>query len=86
MWLISDNILNILSFCKIEPGFKTDHSIIIISLNITEAKWGRGLWKFNNSLLHDIDYVKLVKQIICEEKLNMENVMDKGFAWDVYTL
>ena len=29
MWLISESLLNILSYCKIESGFKTDHSLIL---------------------------------------------------------
>lgn len=82
MWFVSDNLLNILSYCNIETGFKTDHSIISLSLNIAQAKRGRGLWKFNNSLLHDKDYVDVVKSIIIEEKNNMQDVMDKGFVWD----
>ena len=51
-------------------------------MNIVKLRRGKGLWKFNNSLLHDIDYVNLVKVIINEENVNMQNVMDKGFVWD----
>ena len=30
-----------------------------------EAKHGKGLWNFNTSLLHDKEYINVVKQEIC---------------------
>ena len=37
---------------------------MVFSFKINEFIKGRGLWKFNNSLLHDTDYVKEIKNLI----------------------
>ena len=37
----------------IDPGVKSDHSIIGIAIAISGNKRGPGLWRFNNSLLED---------------------------------
>ncbi len=47
-------------------GLHSDHSIITFQTGNHKIKRGRGLWKFNVSLLHDVDYVENVKEIIKE--------------------
>ena len=49
---------------NISPGYRTDHSLLELSLSITDFKKGKGFWKFNNSLLRDKVFVDKVKQII----------------------
>ena len=49
---------------KISPGYRTDHSFLSIELDTGEMRRGNGFWKMNTSLLHDEDYVKLVKKTI----------------------
>ena len=49
---------------KILPSYRSDHSTIVITFQINDFKRGHGLWKFNNSLLKDKDYVKEVKNCI----------------------
>ena len=48
------------------PGYRSDHSGILLDLTLNENERGRGYWKFNNSLLKDQKYIKLVKDIISE--------------------
>ena len=50
---------------SISHGYRTDHSTLILELNLLEAKHGKGFWKFNNSLLQDKEYINVVKQEIC---------------------
>ena len=38
---------------KIILNYRSDHSSVVLSLEINEFKNGKGLWKFNNSLLKD---------------------------------
>ena len=66
MFIASDHLLPNLSNCVISPGYRTDHSII--SMTITEPDQERGpyLWKFNDSLLSDDDYVQRIKNRITE--------------------
>ena len=51
---------------RISPGYRTDHSLITLKLNIGNMSRGRGFWKFNSSLLQDKDYVDIVKNVIKE--------------------
>ena len=54
--------------CNISHGYRSDHSLIEIELDLHEITCGRGFWKFNHFLLHDNEYVKLVKHIIEDVK------------------
>ena len=45
--------LIIIDKCSINPGYHSDHSILELQISINTFKQGKGLWKFNNSLLKD---------------------------------
>ena len=67
---------------NISPGNSSDHSIISLSLNLTEPiTRGKGYWKFNNNLLIDKDYVKLINNKISEIK-DTVNMTDKNQLWE----
>ena len=58
---------------SVAPGNSSDHSIISLSLNITEPeKRGKGYWEFSNNLLIDKDYVELINNKIADIKANVE--------------
>ena len=59
---ISDHLLNDIANFKILPGLHSDHSILRLSLGTNTSKRGKGLWKFNNSLLHHPTYVNKIKK------------------------
>ena len=67
-FLISNSLLRSTSSCDIEPGYRTDHSVIILSLQFEKFEKGRGLWKFNNSLLYDKDFLELINNKIQDIK------------------
>ena len=50
--------------CNILTSYKSDHSPIKLCLKLNKLKHGKALWKFNNSLLCDIDYLETINQII----------------------
>ena len=67
--------------CKIEPSYCSDHSMVILELEFIPFVHGKGLWKFNNSLLYDLEYSNIVKKKILEVKkqygalvYNFENI------------
>ena len=39
-----------------------------MSLKLNEFRHGKGLWKFNNSLLQDTDYLELINNVIDNTK------------------
>ena len=66
--LISENLSNIVEKFSIKAGYRSDHSIVVLELKFNSFERGRGLWKFNNSLLSDKVYVKKVKETIYKTK------------------
>ena len=45
-------------------GYRSDHSLIGIEIDVNSTEHGKGLRKFNSSLWQDIEYVTLVKNEI----------------------
>ena len=66
-FLISSQMSNIIKSCSIKAGYRSDHSIIELEIIMNKFIRGKGLWKFNNSLLKDKEYLTLVNKIIAEE-------------------
>lgn len=62
--LISESLSNSVETYLIKPGYRSDHSIVVVELKFNSFKRGCGLWKFNNSLLSDKEYVQKVKETI----------------------
>ena len=69
---------------EVLESFLTDHSSVAIKICLfKELRQGSGLWKFNNSLLQDENFVKELKKCIKElETQDTENVLDKQIKWD----
>ena len=67
-FLISNELMTLVEKVNINPGYRTDHCCVELSISLLDFKKGRGFWKFNNSLLKDETYVKLVKDTISEIK------------------
>jgi hypothetical protein len=51
-----------------------------------ELKRGKGLWKFNSSLLHDQTYVQQIKDLVKKYEEEFKDHDDKGLAWEVCKL
>ena len=51
---------------SIRPGYRTDHSMITLQLNVAEQPRGNGLFKLNVSLLREPDYIQRVKNTIVD--------------------
>ena len=52
-----------ISDSNLKPGFKSDHSLIKLVVDLLHThQRGKGYWKFNNSLLNDKTYVQLIKE------------------------
>ena len=60
-----------------------DHKAVKLQLTIPQGKRGPGLWKFNNSLLEDEDYIELIKAnfpVIREKYLG---IGDERLKWEL---
>ena len=57
--------MDLVGKCDINSNYRSDHSVLVLSI-VTK---GKGIWRFNNSLLYDKNYLNLVNTINNEEKL-----------------
>ena len=67
-FLVSENMMQYVFEDNISSGYRSDHSVVSLSLRFNQNNRGKGFWKFNNSLLGDIIYVNLVKTTILDVK------------------
>lgn len=68
-FLVSQNLCNICNRVSITPGYRTDHELITLELELSKQTRGRGVWKFNNQLLTDHDFVNSIKNCILENEI-----------------
>lgn len=67
-FLVSEIFMTSVENIDILPSYRSDHSTVVLSLKLNEFTKGKGLWKFNNSLLKDIEYAKLIRDCIQHTK------------------
>ena len=61
---------------KFENSYRSDHSPVGLGFKFYDFIKGKCLWKFNNSLLTDKNYVDTIKKTIVELKI--------GYACPIY--
>ena len=67
-FLVNTSFLDQIENSTILPGYRSDHSFLQINIIFTKFIRGKGVWKFNTSLLQNIDYVNTINNIIDLEK------------------
>ena len=92
-FLISENFMPSAQSHNILPSYRSDHSSVVLSFQINYFKGGNGLWKFNNSLLRDMEYIEVVKE--CIHRVNEQYILpiqllskfslDSDFVIIIYT-
>ena len=79
-FLISATLLPFVEKTDILPGVASDHSIPCIDIDFSKFQRGKGFLKFNNSLLKDTEYVKIINDAIRDvTALYAEDVYNKDF-------
>ena len=68
-FLASTSILDVIKNCEISLSYRSDHSILKLEIMLNKFETGKGVWKFNNSLLEDPGYLQLINNIIDDQKL-----------------
>ena len=84
-FFVSNSLQEAIKSIDILASFSTDHSPIFILLSkLNEFTKGKGLWKFNNSLISNEDYVEKMKNHISDilNFLNNENIKDDQVIWE----
>ena len=63
-FLISNTFCDLVSGSDILPGYRSDHSLIKLNIQINKFKKGKSTWKFNTSLLKIPEYLALINNCI----------------------
>ena len=77
-FLISEELMLDVNRVKINPSYRSDHSLVFLELKTEGRKYGKQYWKFNSSLLKDKTYISMMKQLILDVK--------KQYSVPVYNL
>ena len=64
MFFVSSHLSSLCNDLQIIPGYRTDHNMITMCVQVGESQRGPGIWKFNESLLNDEEYVRVVDECI----------------------
>ena len=59
MMMIDDSYLDMITDCQIRLSIKTD--LVELTLKIDQFVRGLGIWKFNNQLLSDEEFIRGMK-------------------------
>ena len=87
-FLISSHLQSFIHESNIGIAYRSDHSPVYLTFQFTEHERGKkGTWKFNNRLLQDEEYIKIVKDCIAEvigqcKTEDNENMFDIKFSID----
>ena len=60
-FLLTENLISTVKQTQIETGYRSDHSFITLVLAMDNFKHGKSLWKHNNSLLRDPEYLQTIR-------------------------
>ena len=86
-FIVSHCFNDLISRCKIAPGYRSDHSIHEVSVQISNFRTGKGLWKLNCDLLKHQDYITLVNETIKNTRLDyVPRVYNPAFLEDASDL
>ena len=66
MAIISNSLAPFLKDFQTLPSHRSDHRPIMITIDFSSFKRGKGYWKFNNSMLNDQEYIHEVKRTVRE--------------------
>lgn len=71
MFFISQGLMTSVTKSVMQAGYQSDHSFVILDLELSNERKGPGYWKLNATHLYDKQYLDAVNALIEE---NMQNV------------
>ena len=77
-FLLTTDLCPYVTHNDIGYAYKSDHSMIDVFFKFIDQERGKGSWKFNNSLLHDEEYINIIKQCIADTLSQYEVSNDDG--------
>ena len=71
---------------EVLPSTNSDHSLICLKLGFNVHKKGPGFWKFNNSLLYDLEYLDKINKLLDCELAQEKCYTSKRDHWEIIKL
>ena len=81
-FLISKNIANTVVSCEHNFSYKSDHSIVKLTIDTNSYERGPGYFKLNNSLILDNEYQQTIKESI-KEIATMNKDANPNTLWEI---
>ena len=82
-FLISDSLQDLVNAIEIIPSVQSDHSALKMKISSsTEGSKGPSYWKFNNTLILDVEYVNNMKSKIPEFYRESLVLQDPVLRWE----
>ena len=82
-FLIANSMSHLVSHVNIGVSIAPDHRAVKLNVNLTSNKRGPGLWKFNNSLLLDDEFVCLIETNYSAISQKFCELDDKQLKWEM---
>ena len=83
-FMVSKFASDMVNKTSILSSFCSDHSCISLDLSpLPNDIKGNGFWKFNNSLIDDLEYIESMKNLIREINVLHDDIADKRVKWDM---
>ena len=80
-FLVSQSLFDKVKSCDIVPGYNSDHSAVLLNIELNSITRGKGYWKMNCSYLNNPDYIELIKKTISHTaEINKE--ANPNLLWD----
>ena len=82
MIVMSTCLANVTVNVEYKPGFRTDHSSLMLTIEISSMRRGHGYWKLNSSHLQNDDFKTLIKEKISTFN-NACKIQSKADRWEM---
>ena len=81
---VAKNLTRYVKKSEIHPSIAPDHHAIYFFQSWTsEISRGPGLWKLNNTLLNDTDYVTKIRETYPSVRAFYSDLVDKCLLWEI---
>ena len=80
-WLVPLEIFQQVTHADILPGFLSDHSIIVLKIQILQNERGDGYWKLNDKILENEAYVQEMRNLISDTVQSGQS-LNKRMLWE----
>ena len=82
-FLVSKSVENWVIKTNTKVSNVLDHKAVVLDLKILSEKCGPGLWKFNNSLVEDNEYVELIEENYAAILEKYSDLKDNRLKWEL---